>query len=189
MQSFPNIIEEGYAYVDKTYFIKPLIMQGRFVFLSRPRRFGKSLLLSTLKSYFEGRRELFKGLAADEMDLDWTPSPVLRFDLNAEDFSMDKGLASLLNRLLSEFEKEYGMTQVTDTLAGRFSQLIRRALNREVEISFYKLLLTVYDPRANQQGGPFDFAQFKKDLAKGDIHSFMRRLQAMLKDLPGCDHN
>ena len=65
MQSFPNIIEEGYAYVDKTNYIKPLIKQGRFFFLSRPRRFGKSLMLSTLKSYFDGRRDLFRGLAAD----------------------------------------------------------------------------------------------------------------------------
>ena len=90
-------------------------------------RFGKSLFLSTLKSYFEGRRYLFKGLTADFMDLDWTPSPVLRFDLNAEDFSQEDGLINLLDRLLDEYEKEYGMTETTTTLAGRFSQLIRRA--------------------------------------------------------------
>lgn len=412
IQSFPDIIEEGYAYVDKTHYIKPLLQQGKFIFLSRPRRFGKSLMLSTLKAYFEGRRDLFKGLAAETMDLDWTPSPVLRFDLNAEDFSQDNGLVSLLNRLLGEYEKEYGMTEVSDTLAGRFSQLIRRAFevsgrkvvilvdeydkplqdiqeyeelfeknlrllksffgnlksmddyirfsfitgvarfskvsifsdlnnlsdismvneyadicgwtetelidnfhsgikelakereedfdatlsemrkfydgylfapkgsrlynpfsvlhalsdreifaywfvtgtptflarwvrdndiqpweinglvstkddltsvgfdnlnpvplmfqtgyltiksydresqiytlhlpNREVELGFYRLLLTVYDSRANQQGGPFDFARFKSDLAKGNIYDFMKRLQSMLKDLPGKDHN
>ena len=100
MQTFSDIIEEDYAYVDKTSYIKPLLGHGKFIFLSRPRRFGKSLLLSTLKSYFEGRRELFKGLAADSMDLDWTPSPVLRFDLNAEYFSLENGLHSLLTRLL-----------------------------------------------------------------------------------------
>lgn len=412
IQSFPDIIEEGYAYVDKTHYIKPLLQQGKFIFLSRPRRFGKSLMLSTLKAYFEGRRDLFKGLAAETMDLDWTPSPVFRFDLNAEDFSQENGLVSLLNRLLGEYEKEYGMTEVSDTLAGRFSQLIRRAFevsgrkvvilvdeydkplqdiqeyeelfeknlrllksffgnlksmddyirfsfitgvarfskvsifsdlnnlsdismvneyadicgwtetelidnfhsgikelakereedfdttlsemrkfydgylfapkgsrlynpfsvlhalsdreifaywfvtgtptflarwvrdndiqpweinglvstkddltsvgfdnlnpvplmfqtgyltiksydresqlytlhlpNREVELGFYRLLLTVYDSRANQQGGPFDFARFKSDLAKGNIYDFMKRLQSMLKDLPGKDHN
>ena len=139
MQSFPNIIEEGYAYVDKTRYIKPLLQQGKFIFLSRPRRFGKSLFLSTLKSYFEGRRYLFKGLAADSMDLDWTPSPVLRFDLNSEDFSQENGLISLLNRLLSEYEKEYGMTEVADTLAGRFSQLIRRAF----EVTGRKVVILV----------------------------------------------
>lgn len=126
MQSFPKIIEEGYTYVDKTHYIKPLLQQGQFIFLSRPRRFGKSLFLSVLKSYFEGRRDLFKGLEADSIDLDWTPSPVLRFDLNAEDFSQENGLISLLNRLLDEYEKEYGMTEIADTIAGRFAQLIRK---------------------------------------------------------------
>ncbi|MBD5278570.1 MAG: AAA family ATPase [Bacteroides sp.] len=126
MQTFSNIIEDGYVYVDKTSYIKLLLNQGKFIFLSRPRRFGKSLLLSTLKAYFEGRRDLFKGLAADSMDLDWTPSPVLRFDLNSENFSLENGLISLLNRLLGEYEKQYDITAEADTVAGRFSQLIRK---------------------------------------------------------------
>ncbi len=130
IQTFSKIIEEGYVYVDKTAYIKPLLSQGQYIFLSRPRRFGKSLLLSTLKSYFEGRRDLFKGLAADMMDLDWTPSPVLRFDLNSEDFSMEEGLNRLLNRLLGEYENQYGMNEIADTLAGRFSQLIRRVAEK-----------------------------------------------------------
>ncbi len=70
MQTFSNIIEEGYTYVDKTAFIKPLLAQGKFIFLSRPRRFGKSLLVSTLEAYFKGKRELFKGLALFDMYLD-----------------------------------------------------------------------------------------------------------------------
>ncbi len=126
MQTFSKIIEEGYTYVDKTAYIKPLLSQGKFIFLSRPRRFGKSLLLSTLEAYFEGRRDLFKGLAADTMDLDWTPSPVLHFDLNSENFSENDGLNRLLNRLLAEYEQQWGMTEVADTLAGRFSQLIKK---------------------------------------------------------------
>ena len=125
MQTFSKIIEEGYVYVDKTAYIKPLLKQGQFIFLSRPRRFGKSLLLSTLQAYFEGRRELFKALDAIKMDLDWTPSPVLRFDLNAEDYTVEHGLTSILNRLLGEYEKKYGLKDVPDTLAGRFSNLIR----------------------------------------------------------------
>ncbi|MDE5793660.1 MAG: AAA family ATPase [Muribaculaceae bacterium] len=125
MQTFSKIIEEGYVYVDKTQYIKPLLNQGQFIFLSRPRRFGKSLTLSMLQSYFEGRRELFKGLAADRMDLDWTPSPVLRFDFNAEDYSVETGLNSILNRLLKRYEREYGITEVADTIAGRFSNLIQ----------------------------------------------------------------
>lgn len=86
-QTFENIIKDGYTYVDKTAFIPELIRTGKFIFLSRPRRFGKSLLLSTLSSFFEGRCELFRGLAIDSMDVDWTPRPVLHIDLNAENFS------------------------------------------------------------------------------------------------------
>ena len=108
MQTFSNIIEEVYAYVDKTAYIKPLLRQGKYIFLSRPRRFGKSLLLSTLEAYFEGRRELFRGLAADSMGLDWTPSPVFRFDFNAEDFSKEEGLEILIDGYLWKFQREEG---------------------------------------------------------------------------------
>ena len=125
MQTFSKIIEEGYVYVDKTSYIKTLLDQGQFIFLSRPRRFGKSLLLSTLEAYFEGRRELFKGLAADSMDLDWTPSPVLHFDFNAENYSDIDGLHKILNRFLGKYEKQYAVSDIDDSLAGRFSNLIQ----------------------------------------------------------------
>ncbi len=107
MQTFSNIIEEGYTYVDKTAYIKPLLGHGKFIFLSRPRRFGKSLLLSTLKSYFEGRRDLFKGLAADKMDLDWTPSPVLYFDFNSGLYKQPNGLVERIQTDLSLLETLY----------------------------------------------------------------------------------
>lgn len=127
MQTFSNIIEEGYVYIDKTAYIKPLLRQGKYIFLSRPRRFGKSLMLSTLEAYFEGHRELFKGLAADSLDLDWTPSPVLRFDLNAEDFSLVNGLESLLKGYLRDYEDIYGRREEDDTIAQRFKNLINAA--------------------------------------------------------------
>ena len=151
IQTFSKIIEGGYTYVDKTSYIKPLLSQGQFIFLSRPRRFGKSLLLSTLEAYFEGRRDLFKGLDADSMDLDWTPSPVLHFDLNAENFSLENGLESLLKRLLKEYEEQSGITGTDDTIAGRFSQIIRKATEktgREVVIlidEYDKPLLDIED--------------------------------------------
>ena len=125
MATFSELIEDGYVYVDKTAYIKPLLRQGKFKFLSRPRRFGKSLLLSTLEAYFEGRRDLFKGLAADSMDLDWTPSPVLHFDLNAENYADVDGLHKILNRFLGKYEKRYAVSDIADSLAGRFANLIQ----------------------------------------------------------------
>ena len=137
MQTFSQIIEEGYAYVDKTAYIKQLLNQSKFIFLSRPRRFGKSLLLSTLEAYFEGRRELFKGLAADSMDLDWTPRPVLHFDFNAENYSLDDGLEHRLDTLLIGLENKYGQDSRFTTPSQRFSHLIEaayRQTGREVVI-------------------------------------------------------
>ncbi|MBD5262150.1 MAG: AAA family ATPase [Bacteroides sp.] len=165
MQTFSKIIEEGYVYVDKTAYIKPLLSQGQFIFLSRPRRFGKSLLLSTLESYFEGRRDLFKGLAADSMDLDWTPSPVLHFDLNSENFSVEDGLDNLLNRLLGEYERQYGVTEVSETLAGRFAQLIRavaESTGRKVVI-----LIDEYDKPLLETEGRKDLYEKNQSLLKG----------------------
>ncbi|MDE5849463.1 MAG: ATP-binding protein [Muribaculaceae bacterium] len=125
IQSFSKIIEGGYTYVDKTFFVAKLVKESQYVFLSRPRRFGKSLLLSTIHAYFEGRRELFKGLAIDSLDIDWTPRPVIHFDLNSEDYSSEDALSNILSRQLKEYEKEYGVPDVADTLTGRFSNLIR----------------------------------------------------------------
>lgn len=130
MQTFSKLIEEGYVYVDKTQYIKPLLSQGQYVFLSRPRRFGKSLLLSTLKSYFEGRRELFKGLAADSMDLEWTPSPVFRFDLNAEDFEREDAVELLIDGFLRDYEEEYGSDPRDITISQRLKSLIKAAYRK-----------------------------------------------------------
>ena len=127
MQTFSKIIEEGYVYVDKTSYIKTLLCHGQFIFLSRPRRFGKSLLLSTLEAYFEGRRDLFKGLAADTIDLDWTPRPVLHFDFNAENYSLENGLEMLLNGFLWRYEEKYGCNQKEESISQRFRNVIEAA--------------------------------------------------------------
>ena len=130
MATFSELIEDGYVYVDKTAYIKPLLRQGKFKFLSRPRRFGKSLLLSTLEAYFEGRRDLFKGLAADSMDLDWTPSPVLHFDFNAENYSKEDGLEMLLDGFLWRFEEKYGKRNGEFSLSQRFRNVIEAAYEK-----------------------------------------------------------
>ena len=84
IQTFSDIIEENYMYVDKTDLVYELAHgDSRYVFLSRPRRFGKSLLASTLHSYFTGRKELFKGLKIDKLETEWTQYPVLHFDMSS----------------------------------------------------------------------------------------------------------
>lgn len=127
IQSFPKIIEEGYTYVDKTFFVGKLVKESQYVFLSRPRRFGKSLLLSTLHAYFEGRRDLFNGLEIDRMDMDWTPRPVLHFDLNSEDFRREDALERLLDTLLRRYEAIYDRNPEDITPSQRFRHLIEAA--------------------------------------------------------------
>ena len=411
-QDFKMLREEGFHYVDKTRYIEQIKDGSKYIFLARPRRFGKSLFLSTLQYFFEGERELFKGLYIDSIDWDWTPYPVLRLDLNSDSYDDPSRLDAVLDNIFSVWEGKFDIEERPKELSQRFNTIIRRAYettgrpvvilvdeydkplqdiqeyeelfeknlrllksffgnlksmddyirfsfitgvarfskvsifsdlnnlsdismvneyadicgwtetelidnfhsgikelakereedfdttlsemrkfydgylfapkgsrlynpfsvlqalsdreifaywfvtgtptflarwvrdndiqpweinglvstkddltsvgfdnlnpvplmfqtgyltiksydresqlytlhlpNREVELGFYRLLLTVYDSRANQQGGPFDFARFKSDLAKGNIYDFMKRLQSMLKDLPGKDHN
>ncbi|MDE6235698.1 MAG: ATP-binding protein [Muribaculaceae bacterium] len=126
IQSFTKLREEGFVYVDKTGFLLSLIKNPGYYFLSRPRRFGKSLLLSTLHAYYTGRRDLFKGLALDTDEVDWTPSAVIHFDFNTENFQKEDGLDNLLESLLSEYEEKYNVTATDKTPARRFATLIRR---------------------------------------------------------------
>lgn len=125
IQTFSKIIEEGYAYVDKTMFIPKLIESGHYLFLSRPRRFGKSLLLSTLEAYFEGQRELFKGLAIDKMGVEWKKWPVLRIDLNSQDYTLEDGLPVMLNAILRDYEALYNITRKDEAIPIRFASLIK----------------------------------------------------------------
>ncbi|MDE7442214.1 MAG: ATP-binding protein [Muribaculaceae bacterium] len=130
IQTFANIIEEGYIYVDKTGFIPSLVEYGKYIFLSRPRRFGKSLLLSTLHSYFNGERYLFQGLTIDSMDVDWTPRAVIHIDLNAENYMVDNGLELILDRILREYESKYEIIEKEISFSGRFIHLIRTIKER-----------------------------------------------------------
>ena len=80
IQTFEDVITDGYAYVDKTALVYKLVSEGKYYFLSRPRRFGKSLLLSTLKAYYQGKRELFDGLAIAGLEKEWKEYPIFHFD-------------------------------------------------------------------------------------------------------------
>ena len=126
IQTFSKIIEGNFNYVDKTRFVGELVKTEGYYFLSRPRRFGKSLLLSTLHAYFEGRRDLFKGLALEKADVDWEASPVLHFDFNSEDFTRYDGLESRLSQTLNVLENQYHLDNPDNpSSAVRFERLIR----------------------------------------------------------------
>lgn len=127
IQTFENIRREGYVYVDKTALIYRLVTTGKPYFLSRPRRFGKSLLLSTLESYFEGRRELFEGLAIADLEEAWQEYPVLHLDLNAEKYDAPEQLGGILNRHLNQWEDRWGREEREESFSDRFSGIIRRA--------------------------------------------------------------
>ena len=127
IQNFESLIKDGYYYVDKTRLVYKLITEGRYYFLSRPRRFGKSLLISTIQAFFEGKRELFKGLAIDQLADDWAPHPVLHIDLNTQKYDRPESLENLLNGQLAEWEKLYGSNPTEIGLAMRFDGIIKRA--------------------------------------------------------------
>ncbi|MDE7410358.1 MAG: ATP-binding protein [Muribaculaceae bacterium] len=131
IQTFEKLIEGGFTYVDKTRFIAQLVKEGQYIFLSRPRRFGKSLLLSTMESYFEGRRDLFKGLAIDNMDMDWTPRPVLYIDFNTGSYDQPDGLHNRMITTLIRYEDKYGITPtIENDVALRFENLINGIYER-----------------------------------------------------------
>lgn len=127
IQTFADIRQDNYLYVDKTAFVWKMANTGKPYFLSRPRRFGKSLLLSTFEAYFEGKKELFKGLAIEQMETEWKQYPVLHLDLNAEKYDSPERLVFILERHLRLWEDRFGRDTRDETLADRFSGVIRRA--------------------------------------------------------------
>lgn len=127
IQTFEDIRKEGYLYVDKTELVWRMANTGKPYFLSRPRRFGKSLLLSTFEAYFEGRKELFEGLAIEKLEKEWNTYPVLHLDLNAEKYDSPKGLHAILSNHLTQWEAKYGKGDDELTLSNRFMGVIRRA--------------------------------------------------------------
>ena len=130
IQDFVSIREDGYLYVDKTALIHRLVQEGKVYFLSRPRRFGKSLTCSTFGAYLEGRRDLFAGLALERLETEWTEYPVLRLDLNAETYTGIDGLKAIINLHLTRWERRYPPEFTAETPAGRFALVIEQAHRR-----------------------------------------------------------
>lgn len=127
IQNFEGLRKGNYCYIDKTALIYQLVSNGKYYFLSRPRRFGKSLLLSTLEAYFQGQKELFRGLTIESLETDWNVYPVLHLDLNAEKYDTKEKLYGMLNDALCKWEELYGSRPSEQSLPLRFKGIIERA--------------------------------------------------------------
>ena len=131
IQTFSDLREENYLYIDKTEYVYRMTHSaGKYMFLSRPRRFGKSLLVSTLHAYFEGRKDLFQGLAMERLEKEWTKYPVLHFDMSTAKHVDKETLEQMLNVQLYRWEDVYGYPNVERTLNDRLAGLIRRAYEK-----------------------------------------------------------
>ena len=130
IQNFEKIRKDGYIYVDKTALLYQLVKTGQYYFLSRPRRFGKSLMISTLEAYFIGKRELFKGLDMERLEKDWTVYPVLHMDLNTRNYFDYESLVGILSQNLEEWEKLYGDEKKDRVPEERFMYVIKRACEK-----------------------------------------------------------
>ena len=130
IQDFEKLRRDGYFYLDKTALLYKLVTTGQYYFLSRPRRFGKSLLISTLEAYFKGKEELFEGLVIEGLEKEWKKYPVFHLDLNIDKYDREAGLDELLNRNLVAWESQYGADAAETTLTLRFAGVIRRACQK-----------------------------------------------------------
>lgn len=131
IQDFEKLRTKGYSYVDKSRFVYKLATEGEYYFLSRPRRFGKSLFLSTLEAYFQGKKELFEGLAIYDLETEWKKYPIFHIDLNTANFREKDSLYMVLNDYLTTWESKYGARESEATLALRFKGVIARAAEKE----------------------------------------------------------
>lgn len=188
LQSFSQIREGGWLYVDKTEYIYQLSSRGKYYFLSRPRRFGKSLLISTIEEYFNGRRDLFEDLAICKYKHDWLPRPVLHLDLSGCKGDSDRSLADFLNDFLSRWESKYGIKTDNSLQPGlRFKEIILRAhgqTGREVVIlvdEYDKPLLETIDKPGRQSAFREELRSFYSNLKSQDSHIHFAMLTGVTK--------
>ena len=185
IQSFADIRQEGYVYIDKTAYVYQMTHAAKYNFLSRPRRFGKSLLVSTLQAYFEGQKELFHGLAIEQMEQEWTPYPVLHIDFSTSKFYSIEELTGYIDDMLEGYERVYGASKEGQPFSIRFKNIISRAYEqtgRKVVVLIdeydYPLFDSMEDDKLQRQ---------IQNTFQGHIHSFLIHLDVpflLLKALP-----
>mgnify|MGYP001074322767 CR=1 FL=1 len=176
IQNFEKIRKDGYFYIDKTALIYQMVKTGSYYFLSRPRRFGKSLLISTLEAYFLGKKELFEGLAMEKLEKDWTTYPIFHIDLNTEKYDTRESLDSILNFTLEKWEQQYGTAPSETTFALRFRGLIERAYEQTGQRVV--ILIDEYDKPMLQAIG-------NEELQK-EFRNTMKAFYSVLKTMDGC---
>ncbi len=174
IQTFEQVIEGGYVYVDKTDLIYSLVSGGKIYFLSRPRRFGKSMLISTLEAYFLGKKELFKGLAIEKLETEWKEYPVFIISFGSGNYLQHGTLEDVLNGTLTKFEKEFEVDRIYNDVGSRFKDILAAAHKKTgmpcvVLIDEYdKPLLDVMDSGAcvTQNDVRISLEDFNRDVLK-----------------------
>ena len=176
IQNFEKLRNDGCVYVDKTALMYKMVKEGNYYFLSRPRRFGKSLLISTLEAYFLGKKDLFEGLAVAELEKDWVEYPVLHLDLNAEKYDSIEVLNNKLSGTLKLWEEQYGRDESEKSLPMRFEGIIRRA--KEKTGRNVVILVDEYDKPMLQAIGNEELQKAYRDTLKS--------FYGALKSMDGC---
>ncbi len=177
IQDFESLKKDGYLYVDKTEQIYRLISTGRYYFLSRPRRFGKSMLISTLKALFGGKKDLFDGLAiASKPDFIWEKCPVLHLDLNTNRYDRKEVLSRKIEESLYQWELEYGCLREDLPYGMRFENVIRAACEKTGQRAV--ILVDEYDkPMLQAIGNP---------LLREEFRAILKGFYEALKSMDGC---
>lgn len=173
IQDFKTVRTDGYFYADKTALMYKLIKGGQYYFLCRPRRFGKSLLVSMMEYYFKGEKELFSGLAIEQLETDWTTRPVLHLDLNAARYTTAEDLNALLDTQLSRWEQTYGASPVEKVLPERFKGVIQRACEKTGQK--VAILIDEYDKPLLQA--------FGNEELKEDYHATLKAFYGVEKSM------
>lgn len=178
IQTFEEIVTGGYVYVDKTEMVYNLVDSGKYYFLSRPRRFGKSLLTTTLEAYFSGRKELFAGLAIERLEKDWTNHPVFHLDFSGANYANPIELDNRLEITLREWEKKYGKNEVESSFGERFYGVICRAKEQIGQNAV--ILIDEYDKPLTDTIGMRDLQNRNRAVLQG-IYGIMKRADSNIR--------
>ena len=178
IQNFEDLRKSGYVYVDKTDLIYSLVKSGKYYFLSRPRRFGKSMLVSTLEAYFKGKKELFEGLAIEKLEKEWVEYPVIHIDLNGVSYNSPDSLGKVLDEKLMLLENEFDVNRTSDLYGLRFQRVIDSAYskyNRQVVI-----LIDEYDKPIVDNLGNENLVELNKQMLQG-FYSVLKAKDGQIK--------